>query len=131
MKRIMAFAIDYFIFLIFYVIIDFFCLFLFLKTDSYLMNNNYVFVFGHYMVAVGGILLYIYCLVLDVITGIDIGKKAMKIEISPRLTVKKAFLHSFLKCCCGVVWPVTLCIYASTKKMPYDRWLGISIKEKD
>lgn len=51
MKRIMAFAIDFFIFLIFYVIIDFFCLFLSLKTDSYLMNNNYIFVFGllHYV----------------------------------------------------------------------------------
>ena len=88
-------------------------------------------VFGYCTVVVGGILLYIYCLILDVITGIDIGKKAMKIEISPRLTVKETFLHSFLKCCCGAVWPVTLCIYASTKKMPYDRWLGISINEKD
>lgn len=88
-------------------------------------------VFGYCTVAVGGILLYIYYLILDVITGIDIGKKAMKIEISPRLTVKEAFLHSFLKCCYGAVWPVTLCIYAPTKKMSYDRWLGISINEKD
>ncbi len=131
MKRIVAFAINYFIFLLFYVIIDFFFLFLFFRTNAYFIDSNAIFTCGYYMVAIGSVFLYIYWLMLDLATGIDVGKKITKIEIASRLTVKIAFWHSFLKCCCSMVWPITLCVYMLTKRMPYDKWLGISINEKE
>lgn len=131
MKRVAAFAINYFIFLLVYVVIDFIFLFQFFKTNVYLVDNNAIFTFGHYMVAGGGVLMFIYWLALDVATGIDVGKKVVKIKILPDLTIKKAFFHSLLKCCCCVIWPVTLCIYLSAKRMPYDKWLGISVVENE
>lgn len=131
MKRIAAFIIDYFIFLIIYTIVLF--VFVFFNKDFWLGNSRYIFTAGRYLIAMGCILLYVYFLLLDLFDQFDVGKRVTKIRILMRNDQRKRILvfHSLLKLLCSMIWPISLVFYAATGKMPYDRWLGITVKEED
>lgn len=75
----------------------------------------------------------VYFFLLDYYANLDVGKRLTNIELisdGQKLTVGKKLKHSVLKCICGAVWPISGIYYLTKGEMIYDRYLGISIRDK-
>lgn len=130
LRRLEAFFIDFFILGFLYMV----CMgVVFLTADMRILLREK---FLAYACGVGictSILAWIYFFLLDYYENLDVGKRLTNIEIisdGQKLTVGKKLKHSFLKCICGAVWPVSGIYYLIKEEMIYDRYLGISIRDK-
>lgn len=85
----------------------------------------------------------LYCLVnfnvsdLLLYTGffskLDLGKRLTKVEIlydNSKLIIYTKLKHTILKILSCVIFPITIAYYIIHKKMIYDEYLGITIRDK-
>lgn len=96
-------------------------------------NGNMLFTIMFYMIGCGLVLLWVYFFILDYNPKLDSGKRLMKIVIlsdNQKLSRSMAFKHSALKMLAGSIWPISFSYYFIKHKMLYDKYLGITIKDK-
>lgn len=130
-RRAIAFIIDYALF----------CAVLGLATTGILAitsflwteNRNMLFTIMLYMIGCGMVLLWVYYFILDYNPKLDSGKRLMKLEIlsnNQKLNRSIALKHSALKVFASLIWPISFSYYFISHKMIYDKYLGITIKDK-
>lgn len=97
-------------------------------------NRNMLFTISFYMIGCGMVLLWVYFFLLDYNAKLDLGKRLMKIEIlsdGQKFSRSIAFKHSALKTLAGIIWPISFSYYFIKHKMIYDKYLGITILERE
>lgn len=131
MKRAIAFIINYIIFCI--IIIGVSICGLIFTSKIWLEDMNKIFEIGLYITAFGIFLLWIYFFLQDYYEKLDCGKRILKIEIlfcNCKPTFNIILKHSILKTLSCLIWPLSFCFYLINGRMPYDKFLKISVREK-
>lgn len=129
-KRIAAGIIDYYILNFVYGVIGTYRL----LSNFTVMTNPLAFLEFMKNYTVWAIITFvIYCFILDCFVKLDLGKRLTKIEIlydNSKPIIYTRLMHSILKILCCVIFPISIIYYIVQKKMIYDEYLGITVRDR-